>query len=366
MHCSATPSRRNRAVGPGPRRNYLGTVGFCSLTLSSLKTKSNAMYTCLKAITLLACVLPSLKCSKKPPVAELNHELLQAVDHRALASVRNSLKKGANIECTTYNDMTPLEIAAGHNDLPMVQLLLQSGANAHAKDRSLETPLMSAAHGGYTEVVRLLLKQGPSLSEKNEALLEASHGEPAIIIGENASDGTSSDAAAARRKVMSEAEKPWVEIVRLLLDSGADIEARDEYRGPPLIYASEFAQTNVVLLLLDRGANLHARDKEGRTALIAASCNCAVATMNDAYDVVEVLLHKGADVNAHSNDGTTALMAAAGGFGGSAIVKLLLEHGADPRAKDSAGSTALSFALKTGRKDKIELIRQALINTHKH
>lgn len=164
---------------------------------------------------------------------------------------------------------------------------------------------------------------------------------------------------------MSRLETPAVETVKLLLDSGADIETADKYRGPPLIDAAGYAQTNVVLFLLNRGANLRARDKYGNTALIAASCECVVATMNSAYSVVKVLVEKGSDVNAHSNDGTTALMNAAGGFGGSAIVKLLLDHGADPRARDSKGNTALKYAIEANREDKVRLLKQALASSHK-
>ena len=320
----------------------------------------------LTAVVLLIFTIPALGCSRKPTageLTELNRELNQAVERHDVASARRSLKNGANIESTTYNDMTPLGVAASDDDLPMVQLLLQKGARAHTKDHSLETPLMHAAYGGHTEIVRLLLQQNPDLAEKNEALLEVAHGEPGIVIVENPPGASSADQTISRRQAMSGLEKPWVETAKLLLDSGANIEATDEYRGPPLLEAAGYAQTEIVRSLLDRGANLNARDKGGSTALISASCECAVATMNDAYDVVKVLLDKGSDVNAHSNDGTTALMSAAGGFGGSAIVKLLLERGADPRARDSEGNTALKFASEGNRKDKVELIKQALANT---
>jgi ankyrin repeat protein len=322
----------------------------------------------LTAVILLIFSLPSLGCSKKPTaseLAELNRELFQAVERHDVASARRWLRKGANIESTAYNDMTPLGVAASNDDLPMVQLLLQKGARAHTKDHSLETPLTHAAYGGHAEIVRLLLQQNPDLAEKNEALLEVAHGEPAIVMVQDVPGTSPADQTVSRRHAMSVAEKPWVETVKLLLDSGANIEARDEYRGPPLLDAAGYAQTDIVRYLLDRGANLNARDKGGSTALIIASCECAVATMNDAYDVVEVLLDRGSDVNAHSNDGTTALMNAAGGFGGSAIVRLLLEHGADPTARDSEGNTALKFASERDRKDKVELIRRALSNSGK-
>src|SRR5215469_6502648 len=91
-------------------------------------------------------------CSKNPTAAELarlNHDLYQATDHRDLSPVRRLLDKGANIEATGDNEMTPLGAAAGNGDLPMVQFLLQKGANPHAKDHSLETPLMHAAYDGH-------------------------------------------------------------------------------------------------------------------------------------------------------------------------------------------------------------------------
>ena len=316
----------------------------------------------------LVCILAiGQGCSRKPTPAELsklNRELLQAVDHHDVPSVRRLLAKGADIETTGDNNTTPLEIAAGNGDLPMTQLLWQKGANAHIKGHSLGRLLTRAAYGGQTEIVRFLLKQNPDLTAKNEALLEATHGEPAIVIMPD-SGKSPSGAAASREQIMAKFEDPWVETVKLLLDSGADIEATDQYQGPPLIDAAGYAQTNVVSLLLSRGANLQARDKRGNTALIAASCECALATMNDAYDVVKVLLEKGSDANAHANDGTTALMNAAGGFGGSAIVKLLLEHGADPRARDDNGKTALKYAIEANREDKVRLLKQALARTRK-
>lgn len=296
---------------------------------------------------------------------ELNRELLQAVDHHDIALTRRLLGEGANIDTLGDNDMTPLGAAASDGDLPMVQLLLQKGAKAHVKDHSLVTPLMHAAYGGHPDIVRLFLKQNPDLVEKNEALLLSVHDQPAIVFMEAPSGDHPAEKRLSGKQTMSEVEAPWVETVKLLLDSGANIEATDEHRGPPLVDAAGYAQTNVTRLLLERGADLNARDEFGNTALIVASCECAVASMNDASDVVKLLLEKGSDVNAHSKDGTTALMNAAGGAGGSTIVKLLLDHGADPRARDSKGNTALRRAIDANRDDKVVLLKKALARPHK-
>lgn len=315
---------------------------------------------------LISMLVVDIGCSRKltaNELAESNRQLFEAVDHHDLAAARRLLKQGANIQTTGYNNMSLLAIAASNGDLPMVKLLLERGANPHSRDRSLETPLMRASYDGHFEIVRLLLQQNPDLTEKNAALLASAHGQPAIVIL-NDSEKDASGAPISREQIMARLEDPWIQTVKLLIDSGANIEATDEYRGPPLVDAASYAQTNTARYLLSRGANLNARDRYGNTALIAAACECAVATMNDAYDVVELLLEKGSDVNAHSNDGTTALMNAAGGFGGSAIVKLLLDHGADPKARDAQRKTALDYAIN--RPDKALLIRQALARIRNH
>jgi ankyrin repeat protein len=100
-----------------------------------------------------------------------------------------------------------------------------------------------------------------------------------------------------------------VEIIELLLDAGADIEA-DEincYGGKPLHWASEH-KPETVKFLLDRGADVNGRNVKpdsnflGFTPLIMnASQN------NDCAEVTELLLSAGADINATDALGKTAL-----------------------------------------------------------
>jgi ankyrin repeat protein len=96
------------------------------------------------------------------------------------------------------------------------------------------------------------------------------------------------------------------------------------------------------------------------TALVAAACECALATMNSTYDIVRMLLEKGANANSPTRDGTTALMKAAAGFGETAIVELLLDNGADPAAKNKQGDTALTLAMKSDHPEKVLLLKRAV------
>jgi ankyrin repeat protein len=96
----------------------------------------------------------------------------------------------------------------------------------------------------------------------------------------------------------------------------------------------------VVRALIDRGADVRARSKGGFTALLFASQQGEVAS-------AKMLLAAGADVNATTpKNGTALVVAAASGREEFAI--FLLEHGADPNAADAYGVTALHYAIPRG------------------
>lgn len=89
----------------------------------------------------------------------------------------------------------------------------------------------------------------------------------------------------------------------------------------PLIMAAKNGQTNLVRMLLDRGADVNLRDRETEvTPLI-------VAAQQGHLQVVEVLLQKGADVSARDKNGKTALSEALR-YQHDDVAKLLKEKGA--------------------------------------
>jgi ankyrin repeat protein len=83
-----------------------------------------------------------------------------------------------------------------------------------------------------------------------------------------------------------------------------------------------------VRLLLDKGADVNARSKQGRTPLVIAAAH------DGNIEVMRLLIKKGADVKAKSPDGFTALISAAS-HGNVEAVKLLLARGADVNAQSS-------------------------------
>src|SRR5262249_25419119 len=98
----------------------------------------------------------------------------------------------------------------------------------------------------------------------------------------------------------------------------------------------------VARLLIEAGADVNARDNEKNTALMQTPTN---------EDVVRVLIANGADVNARNAKGWTPLTHAST----PATVRLLLAAGADPTARDDEGHTELENAKQYGQSYKIAL-----------
>jgi ankyrin repeat protein len=169
-------------------------------------------------------------------------------------------------------------------------------------------------------------------------------------------------------------------IVKMLLDAGADVEAKNRFGQRPLHWA--FASPEKVKLLLARGADVNAQANDGRTALYLA------AAQRNSGTVLELLLDKGAkpdlattngrtplmaaassgevammqklidrkaNVNAVSGTGSVALMDAAGSRNTEAVA-LLLRHGADVNARTKRNQTALATAATFGSEDMVKML----------
>ena len=83
------------------------------------------------------------------------------------------------------------------------------------------------------------------------------------------------------------------QVVRILLDAGADIERADGWSYVPLHWAAMNNHYETVKLLLDEGADVDKEDQWGRTSLLRAA----------SEDVAKLLMRHGADPNKKAKDG---------------------------------------------------------------
>ena len=96
--------------------------------------------------------------------------------------------------------------------------------------------------------------------------------------------------------------------MRVLLEHGSDINARDPWGRTALMIVAKAGDIDAFRLLLDWEADIHAKDERGFTALMYAA-------WQGHLDIVKELIDRGADVNAkESKHGGTALLLAATGL----------------------------------------------------
>jgi ankyrin repeat protein len=115
----------------------------------------------------------------------------------------------------------------------------------------------------------------------------------------------------------------------------------------PLHYAATFGSTESVRILLDAGADPNARNKTDATPLIYGAYS---------FGKARLLVEKGADVNAHARNGVTPLMVAASVHGNVATVRYLLEKGADAKAIRANGGDALQTAAFKSETEVVRLL----------
>jgi hypothetical protein len=131
-------------------------------------------------------------------------------------------------------------------------------------------------------------------------------------------------------------------------DDPVDINATSPSGITALMYAAAGGHYEVVRLLLDAGADVNAHGGE---------CTPLQAAVGGGGRVVTALIDAGADVDAKNRYSQTALMYAAR-LGEVEVIELLLRRGANPRLSDNKGTSALNLAERNGHKRVAELLKK--------
>jgi ankyrin repeat protein len=238
------------------------------------------------------------------------HWAVYRVDYELIEQL---IGRNASVDVINQLGSTPLAEAVKVQDARIVQMLLDAGADADSANHEGQTALMLAIRSGDVAILETLMAAGANVN----AVEQVQDQTPlmwAAAAGDNAA-----------------------EMVALLIESGADVNARARFTDWPsqitseprwqyhayggltaLLYAARGGCGRCVEALIEGGADIDLPTPEGATALM-------VALDNQHYDVGALLLDLGANPHAWDVYGRTALYIAVdqknrggggGGFGG--------------------------------------------------
>lgn len=144
------------------------------------------------------------------------------------------------------------------------------------------------------------------------------------------------------------------DIVELLIQQGANLNAKNESGNCALILASSNGLNKIVHQLLINGANPNIRSKQQRSCLMMAS-------KFNRPEIVELLIKKGAHLNYKSREGDTALMGAVDSKHHN-ITEILIKAGADISIKNNEDRDPFAIAMLASDYISMVLLKPELIN----
>ncbi|XP_031629054.1 uncharacterized protein LOC116344597 [Contarinia nasturtii] len=310
----------------------------------------------------------------------LNHigytKLMEAVSHGEGDIVNMLLELGAkpNIQ-QPVSGTGALALAAQYGFEDIVENLIKHNADVNIVDNNGDDSLYLALKNGFYSIAATLVEHGANLSQYKELSKSTVLGCVAakvdlkfrLVLAKNdihfddwknglemaikQGDAKTTELIINECPVdLSKIKKPYPlhlaasggfeDVIEVLLNNGADINAEDNYGNQPLFWAAYSGRDSIAKQLLNHGAKINTRNKNGFTPL-------HLACHEGKTKVVEVLLENGADINATSNKGDTPIMWAAY-FNHLDIVQILIKNHANVYLNNNAGTTAREFAREKG------------------
>jgi len=242
-------------------------------------------------------------------------KLLEAVAKRDVSEVRDLLGKGASPNQTDRFGYSLLVNAIRSGAMQIAESLVAAGADVFAEGKLTGDAFWIASAEGHSKILELLLSKAKGDDRLQRSLEVALKW--AVLGGH-------------------------LESIRLLIDSGAEVNRPDEAGQTPLMLAC--------IRGLEGAWEVRTKQKFPQRQ---------AGPKPDWPKVVETLLKAGANPNTQTKDGVSPLMVGAG-QGEKEICNLLLSCGADVNLKHSKGLTALSIAKAAGQESIVELLRSVI------
>lgn len=316
-------------------------------------------------------------------LTSLNYAVRQGhvdVVKRLLQAGANPNLKGSIGDVTSRAFFTPLEDVINYQpqNMEMLELLLQAGANPNDY-----FTLDYAVENEYVEAIKLLLNAGADKAQiiqlaefyRKPQILALCNGHVNPVAPSNQTQVVNQSQPTEKelkysKQLITAAETGDLTKVMQLIKEGYDPNSQDKNSGiTPLTQAALFGHVDVLKYLLQHGANPNQKDEYNGTALDAAIHNEPTLQKKEKQisKLVNVLIEAGADVNNVSGGpeatSTTPLLdATINGY--QEVVLTLLKAGASPDVPDQNKKTPLWYGASTDNVEVVQMLLDAGANAN--
>ncbi len=320
---------------------------------------------------------------------------------RLKAYVSGGMIQPPEMESDLGRDVWDTITAAAAGDTVTLQRLMERDRNLSRAEYFYAPPIHFAVREGHAEAVRLLLDAGAAEAEWNscdlddliEIARDRGHEDIALLLDE-VRGRRGPIAPAEDHPIHMAAERGDVQSVRDMLKGDATLlNRRDSDGRTPLHRAVMGSAHEVMALLLDRGADIEATDGTGSQALDVAvwsrrpqvparddfhtarlllsrgaTCDLTTAAALGDLDRVTTLLDQNPACLCEERPNGKRALSAAVKFGHREIARLLLERGADPNwpESDARLGASLHAAARAGDRELVELLLAHGANPNGH
>ncbi|MFH1698947.1 MAG: ankyrin repeat domain-containing protein [Candidatus Zixiibacteriota bacterium] len=216
-------------------------------------------------------------------------DLLKASFDGQFDRVLELVNSGINIDCANGTGKTPLMYASAGGHQEIVDYFIERGSSINALTRSGVSALMLASEAGHVHIVKRLIEAGAELNTVDDDFISAlsmaiGHGYGDVVsllldAGADVDNCLVPDRLSPLCSSIAKGRTDWAEKI---ISMGADVNSADDYGTTALMGAAAIDMVDIVRILLDGGADANVTNRDGRSAL-------DFALENASSRVIEIL-----------------------------------------------------------------------------
>ena len=256
-------------------------------------------------------------------VSAQSQDIFDAIKSNDLKKVKILIKNDASMVISKDEaENTPLHYAAMIGSNAAIEFLLSQGADINAQNTQLSTPLHEAIQNRNESSSILLIEKGADLTETN--IFEQTPLHKAALLNQKATG-------------------------KMLIDKGAAIDVVDRWQRTPFLYvARQTGNVEFGKMLLQRGADINAKDQDNQMAL-------NLAAWKGFTDFIDFLMDNGAEYYSGQREFRWILTHAAQ-CGSSRLFKMVLNKEKELLSDEAFGKQIMNTAIQGGSVDIVNLL----------